>query len=156
MTWQFSTVVDSLLGTRARPAKAHPWHVHIPRSLLDLERCSQPYGITCLHVQGVNAASVPKPTGSGVSISNLPALDVYVLPYGGFSSAAMEHAKADELIKKLQGAKEPFDAKYWFTAGYDSPYTLVNRHNEVWIPKAAAAGASSTASATGSKAAAGR
>jgi hypothetical protein len=30
---------------------------------------------------------------------------------------------------------------HWFTAGYDSPYTMNNRHNEVWVPAAAPAAA---------------
>jgi hypothetical protein len=69
--------------------------------------------------QGANAANVPKPTGSGVFISNLPAMEVYVMSYGGFSNPAMERQKAAELIKKLEAAKEPFSTSHWFTAGKD-------------------------------------
>jgi hypothetical protein len=69
--------------------------------------------------QGANAANVPKPTGSGVFISNLPAMEVYVMSYGGFSNPAMERQKAAELIKKLEAAKEPFSTTHWFTAGKD-------------------------------------
>jgi hypothetical protein len=98
--------------------------------------------------QGANAANVPKPTGSGVFISNLPAMEVYVMPYGGFSNPAMEQQKAAELIKKLEAAKEPFSTTHWFTAGYDSPYQLANRHNEIWVPRSAGtAGSAATESA---------
>lgn len=48
----------------------------------------------------------------------------------------MERMKATELTKKLEAAKEPFSASVWYTAGYNSPYQLTNRHNEVWIPRA--------------------
>lgn len=67
------------------------------------------------------------------------------MPYGGFSSPSMERTKAAELIKKLEAAKEPFSTQHWYTAGYDSPYQLINRHNEVWIPRTAGAATSSTA-----------
>merc|ERR1711963_39183 len=30
----------------------------------------------------------------------------------------------------------PIQHDQWFTAGYDGPYQLLNRHNEVWIQKA--------------------
>lgn len=101
--------------------------------------------------QGANAASVPKPTGSGVFITNTPAMEVYVIQYSGFSSAAMERMKATELIKKLEASKEPFSAGVWYTAGYDSPYTLTNRHNEVWIPRSAS-GSGAAAGSSGSQA----
>lgn len=108
---------------------------------------------------------MPKPTGQGVSITNLPEMEVYVLPYGGFSSQSIERSKASELIKKLEASKEPFSTSFWFTAGYDSPYQLANRRNEVWIPRTAAVaqksgsggsgggsgGSSSTASEAGKK-----
>jgi len=78
------------------------------------------------------------------------------MPYGGFSSQSMERAKAAELIKKLEATKEPFSTQHWYTAGYDSPYQLNNRHNEIWIPRTAGAAASSTAAEAGKKAASGR
>jgi len=28
-----------------------------------------------------------------------------------------------------------FETKYYFTAGYDAPFKLFNRHNEVWFLK---------------------
>jgi hypothetical protein len=90
----------------------------------------QPYSL-----QGANA-NAPKPTGADVSITKMPALEVYVIPYGGWSTPAMERMKATELTKKLEAAKEPFSASVWYTAGYNSPYQLTNRHNEVWIPRA--------------------
>lgn len=111
----------------------------------------------CCCTQGANAANVPKPTGSGVFISSLPAMEVYVLSYGGWSNPTTEREKATELIKTLEAAKEPFSNQYWFTAGYDSPYQLANRHNEVWVPKTAAAGSTAAeAGAASKKAEAGR
>jgi hypothetical protein len=84
-------------------------------------------------------------------------MEVYVLPYGGFSSANIERAKATELISKLKAAKEPYSTRVWFTAGYDSPYQLENRRNEIWILSASTMGSSGAAAAeAGRKAASGR
>ena len=47
------------------------------------------------------------------------------------SSDSAAKAKATETMEALKAAGEPFDPSYWFVAGYDSPYTLINRHNEV-------------------------
>lgn len=67
---------------------------------------------------------------------------------GGFSSAAKERMKATELTKKLEAAKEPFSTSVWYTAGYNSPYQLTNRHNEVWIPRTAAGSSAGAAEGT--------
>jgi hypothetical protein len=58
----------------------------------------------------------------------------------------MERMKATELTKKLEAAKEPFSTAVWYTAGYNSPYQLTNRHNEVWIPRTTAAAAAGSGS----------
>jgi hypothetical protein len=102
--------------------------------------------------QGANSANVPKPTGQGVFVMNHPSMEVYVMPYSGWSTPSIEREKATQLIKKLEAAKEPFSTQHWFTAGYDGPYSLANRHNEIWIPRTVAE-SSTTASTAGSTAA---
>lgn len=81
--------------------------------------------------QGATAA--PKPTDSSVLLSTMPAMDVYVLSFGGFATAADHKKQATQLMTKLDELKEPYNTQLWFTAGYDSPYTLANRRNEVWV-----------------------
>ena len=74
-------------------------------------------------------------------------MEVYVLGFGGFANDNDYKIKATQLMTQLQAANIPFDSNVWFTAGYDSPFTLVNRHNEVWVlakPAAAAAKAVTT------------
>jgi hypothetical protein len=83
---------------------------------------------------------------------NHPSMEVYVMPYSGWSTPSIEREKATQLIKKLEAAKEPFSTQHWFTAGYDGPYSLANRHNEIWIPRTVAE-SSTTASTAGSTAA---
>lgn len=59
-----------------------------PRALMldaapSADMCFPPCAaLCCAAVQGSNTANAPKPTGAGVSITNLPALEVYVIPYG--------------------------------------------------------------------------
>ena len=38
-----------------------------------------------------------------------------------------------ELFQELKAAKVPYDAEMFYTAGYDSPFRLTDRHNEVWV-----------------------
>jgi hypothetical protein len=78
-------------------------------------------------------ANIPKPTNPAVFIQNMPAMDVYVLSFGGFASDEDYKSKAIQLMNQLTAANIPYDKNVWFTAGYDSPYTLVGRHNEVWV-----------------------
>jgi hypothetical protein len=61
-------------------------------------------------------AAPPQPTDSSVIISKTPALEVWVLPYGGWSSAAMEREKSGELMKKLDTAKESYSTAPYYTA----------------------------------------
>ena len=48
---------------------------------------------------------------------------------GEYPPYAAEAAKLAELI----GDNTKYCADHWYTAGYDNPYTLVDRHNEVWF-----------------------
>ncbi|KAF6257098.1 heme-binding protein 2-like protein [Scenedesmus sp. NREL 46B-D3] len=82
-------------------------------------------------------AAAPKPTAAGVVLTDMPALDVYVISFGGWANEAAYKQYAARLMQKLKDEKLAFDSSYWFTAGYDSPYNMDNRHNEVWVPAAA-------------------
>jgi hypothetical protein len=82
--------------------------------------------------QGSTAA--PKPSDPSSFINSMPAMDVYVTSFGGFANGQAYKQKAAELMQKLTAAKEPFNDKYWYVAGYDSPVMVMNRHNEVWVP----------------------
>jgi len=74
----------------------------------------------------------PTPTEDDVYISDLPKLRAYVRSFGGFASMKDWIKEAAELAATL-----PSDAKYvkdfYYTGGYDAPFTLFNRHNEIWF-----------------------
>lgn len=40
-----------------------------------------------------------------------------------------------ELLNKIEGAGQSIDETMFITTGYNSPWELFNRHNEVWVPK---------------------
>lgn len=86
-------------------------------------------------LQGAAASSAPKPTAADVALTSTPKMDVWVMPYGGYSNGETAKQKAKELQDKLTKAKETFDASgEYFVAGYDSPMTVIGRRNEIWIP----------------------
>lgn len=73
------------------------------------------------------------PSDPTVSISKLPALQAYAAEFSGFANEEkyIEHATA--LGKALDKAGKKFEKAYFYTAGYDAPFKLFNRHNEVWM-----------------------
>ncbi|XP_029984528.1 heme-binding protein 2 [Sphaeramia orbicularis] len=77
----------------------------------------------------------PQPSDPDVFIEQRKEFTAYVRTYGGFSN---EQLKRDELQKLLESLKrdgvEYVDQPY-YVAGYDSPFKLMNRRNEVWILK---------------------
>ena len=53
--------------------------------------------------------------------------------FGGFANDSM---RREELLKLLESLKKDgveFIDKPYYTAGYDSPFKLTNRRNEVWV-----------------------
>lgn len=79
-------------------------------------------------------AGPPSPAAAEVFIEERPALDVYVSSFGGWTTGAtyLEHAAA--VTKALEDNGISIAGDFYYTAGYDSPFRLRNRHSEVWIP----------------------
>jgi len=74
----------------------------------------------------------PAPTDSTVYLSDKETMTVYVKSFGGFAKQAdwIKHAAdlADALPEGTEHHKD-----FYYTAGYDAPFKLFNRHNEVWF-----------------------
>jgi len=80
----------------------------------------------------VSKLPAPQPTDPTVELTKLPALKAYVKSFGGRPKEADWVKQADALAAALpKSAKVEKD--FFFTAGYDSPFKLFYRHNEVWI-----------------------
>uniref|UniRef100_A0A1A8CL10 Heme binding protein 2 n=1 Tax=Nothobranchius kadleci TaxID=1051664 RepID=A0A1A8CL10_NOTKA len=79
----------------------------------------------------------PEPSDTNVFMEDRKEFTAYVRTYGGFANDEM---KREELLKLLESLKrdgaEFVDAPY-YTAGYDAPFKLINRKNEVWVLKKA-------------------
>ncbi|PNH06109.1 Heme-binding protein 2 [Tetrabaena socialis] len=78
----------------------------------------------------------PAPASSDVYIHPAPAASYYVLSYGGRTHETEIIDKATELLKMLDEKDMPYDYSSFYAAGYDSPFRIFNRHNEVWIKAA--------------------
>ncbi|KAG2495190.1 hypothetical protein HYH03_006796 [Edaphochlamys debaryana] len=80
----------------------------------------------------------PAPTSKDVFIDPAPATQLYVLSYGGRSNQKQVIDKATELLKLLEERGLSYDYSHFYSAGYDSPFRILNRHNEVWVAAAPA------------------
>merc|ERR1711916_24259 len=74
----------------------------------------------------------PMPTAENSFIQHTPTFKVAVIQYGGFANKwSTVQPKAQQLAEDLQAAGTEFDPTV-MTAGYDPPFRVINRHNEVW------------------------
>ncbi len=62
----------------------------------------------------------------------LDAMDVAVLSFPGWMNEKEAISHGRELFEDLKDDNVSFNADTFFTSGYDSPFHLTDRHNEVW------------------------
>ncbi|MBN3283261.1 HEBP2 protein, partial [Polyodon spathula] len=55
--------------------------------------------------------------------------------FGGFTNAQKAQGELIKLSQSLQRDGQQFEENVYYTAGYDSPFKLFNRKNEVWLIK---------------------
>ncbi|XP_074164492.1 heme-binding protein 2-like isoform X3 [Sminthopsis crassicaudata] len=79
--------------------------------------------------------SPPEPTDPDVFIEERKGAAIFVRSFGGFASAEKFSKEAKELADTLKKEGQPFHSDFYYTAGYNSPFRLFNRHNEVWYFK---------------------
>jgi len=75
----------------------------------------------------------PQPSDASVHLQTLEKMTVAVTSFGGHAEQSVVIAKAAELSQLLSGSGLKFDEENWYFAGYDDPFRLTNRHNEIWI-----------------------
>ncbi|XP_038052882.1 heme-binding protein 2-like [Patiria miniata] len=76
--------------------------------------------------------NAPQPMDKTVFLSTIPAHQAYVRSYPGFSNEAKFLSEAEALANALN-ATQSYDSSFYYTAGYDSPFTILERHNEIWF-----------------------
>jgi len=77
------------------------------------------------------------PTASDVFLDKQNLGCVYVAVYSGFSDYKKVVKNVKDLTEALDkaGLKGTYRTDMYFTAGYDSPFVILDRHNEVWLMK---------------------
>ncbi|XP_023154579.1 heme-binding protein 2 [Amphiprion ocellaris] len=79
--------------------------------------------------------SPPEPSDPEVFVEHRKELTVYVRTYGGFSDEKMKQEELLKLVESLKRDGVQYVEAPYYTAGYDSPFKLTNRRNEVWVLK---------------------
>lgn len=75
----------------------------------------------------------PKPTDATVFLSQLPEQRVFVRSFGGFATQDSWLKNAELLGNDLQRDSKAFIKDYFYAAGYNSPFEVLGRHNEIWF-----------------------
>lgn len=76
----------------------------------------------------------PKPTNPAVFVEERPEIAVFVHTFGGFGDDEKWVAHGKELTEAI-GDQSKYFTDYYYTVGYDAPFKLVGRTNEVWFVK---------------------
>lgn len=76
-------------------------------------------------------ANPPKPSDPDVYVEHIDAFEAYVSSYSGWNSVKSITEHASELYHVLGERGEDVESGYFYSLGYDSPFRLLDRHNEV-------------------------
>lgn len=87
------------------------------------------------YIPSIFKSNTPQPTANNVFLTDLPEMTVAVARFGGFAKIDDNIAKRDALISALGSNAQNYDSINLITAGYNSPFTLFFRRNEVWLLK---------------------
>ncbi|XP_021567153.1 heme-binding protein 2, partial [Carlito syrichta] len=86
-----------------------------------------------LYIPSEQQFDPPRPSESDVFIEDRAEMTVFVRSFDGFSSAQKNQEQLLTLASILREDGKVFDEKVYYTAGYNSPFKLLNRNNEVWL-----------------------
>eukprot|EP00199_Chlamydomonas_sp_CCMP681_P005748 CAMPEP_0119102292 /NCGR_PEP_ID=MMETSP1180-20130426/1079_1 /TAXON_ID=3052 ORGANISM="Chlamydomonas cf sp, Strain CCMP681" /NCGR_SAMPLE_ID=MMETSP1180 /ASSEMBLY_ACC=CAM_ASM_000741 /LENGTH=226 /DNA_ID=CAMNT_0007086547 /DNA_START=24 /DNA_END=704 /DNA_ORIENTATION=- len=79
----------------------------------------------------------PAPNRDTVFVDPSPAASYWVYSYAGYTSESKIVEKAADMLEQLDAVGASYDASYYYSAGYDAPFRILNRHNELWVPATA-------------------
>lgn len=75
--------------------------------------------------------NAPTPLDKDVYLEKV-APKVYVSSFGGFATESSIMSHANDLFEKLEAMGIDVNSQSYYYCGYDSPFVLVDRHNEIW------------------------
>ncbi|XP_073484091.1 heme-binding protein 2-like [Aquarana catesbeiana] len=75
----------------------------------------------------------PQPTDPDVYLSDSPAKSVYVRSFGGYALDSAYSKEAEVLAEELRALGLEFNDSFYLRSGYNDPFTVYDRHNEVWF-----------------------
>uniref|UniRef100_UPI0037E8B7D2 heme-binding protein 2-like n=1 Tax=Semicossyphus pulcher TaxID=241346 RepID=UPI0037E8B7D2 len=75
----------------------------------------------------------PKPTNDRVYVHQMPEMKVYAQSYGGWMTGVTDRYKAYSLSSVLDSVDAKYEKVIHYGVGYNSPMTMLDRHNEVWF-----------------------
>ncbi|XP_027221728.2 heme-binding protein 2 [Penaeus vannamei] len=88
------------------------------------------------YIPSAHQANPPKPTNPDVYIEERPELHVFSRRFHGFANDEDWIVNAAQLHDDLVAAgEEGVDFQTYYTVGYDSPFVIIDRDNEVWFMK---------------------
>lgn len=83
-----------------------------------------------------NQGNPPVPSNPDVFVETTSSLKVYVASFPGFARDDEITMRAATLHMLLEKDGIEVEEGHYYFAGYDAPFRLFNRHNEVWLPAA--------------------
>ncbi|XP_048210139.1 heme-binding protein 2 [Perognathus longimembris pacificus] len=86
-----------------------------------------------LYLPSEQQSDPPRPSESDVFIEDRAGMTVFVRSFDGFSSGQKNQEQLLTLASILREDGKVFDEKVFYTAGYNSPFKLLDRNNEVWL-----------------------
>ncbi len=75
----------------------------------------------------------PKPLNENIVIEKIEAKIVAVISYSQHSDKKKEKENLIKLGDYLNKIRAKFNTDFYYIAGYDSPFKLLFRHNEIWV-----------------------
>ncbi|TGZ44672.1 hypothetical protein CRM22_011190 [Opisthorchis felineus] len=85
------------------------------------------------YMSATDCPSPPEPKANDVFIEQRQAMKVYCRVYAGFSNDRKLNEEARQLGSSLDRLGKHYQTDAYFFAGYDPPFRLFNRRNEVWF-----------------------
>ncbi|MGH0171847.1 UNVERIFIED_CONTAM: hypothetical protein FKN15_061784 [Acipenser sinensis] len=76
--------------------------------------------------------AAPAPTNGDVHFLKMPEMHAYVKSFGGWMLSVNTKLYSILLSRELNAASASYNTTFYYGAGYNSPRTVFNRHNEVW------------------------